>query len=491
MKEYEQHNMLKDLFESEQYFSQFQPSEREIRDFFSRLNDESDLSLISKFESIDYTKQFEPTEQDWLFFQKCYLNKTFVYKQLFVDAITLTLLLLAYSLNINFKMNNYKTSENKMITRTAPNLSYPYTDSIAISHKYIFATDSQKSANSHTQKNNFSQKEIISFSVDSHSFLGIDVNQIYNSRKLTQSYTTKSHSKQNENNSSYRQSFVQHAAITNQSLKSQKSFTTITHTISINTHTISNNSKSDTLCLKEKSELISTKPLPLLSSFIYTEPTVSLLNILPVNKVSNKSKLNIIQLKSSALYNFGYTKNAGKGFSPFIEVSYLSNILHKNIFFEVGANYLAHYNLNASIITDIRTQYDFGFIKDTIFIHYKNFHFISIPIKLHYVSLFGDFSAGMLLHYLTYTNSSILTHHYENNHIVQTSIKADNYITGLNNFNYSFALQYQYYFYKRWFVYLLYYQNMLSIQKESFTFNNLLHKNKGISIGIGLNLHQW
>lgn len=505
MKKNRKNNLLKEKFEQEDYLAQFNCSDKEAEEFFSNFKQDVNSSLNEKFESSEYLEQFQASDKDWHTFQQFYLNKT---KLFYLDASAIFLLAGLYWLLNNPSTNNFdskitltqnysKTEIHQNNQRTSLHSQAKKLLSNEISHETsskIKSITTNTASIQNKNQNNISQ---------SHFNTGKNSNKNSNALYFNQKQKTYIHLSGKNLSSPIEDHINNNNIPAYTSSNSTSTEKTNTHIAAKNNSANTNNPNNSTQNQSEYITPISdfSKPytyfewndnyiLPILM------PDVSLSQITDADIMENKQiftpkqikKSNyLIQLKTSPLYHFGFSKNSGRSFSPFIELSYIQLFSHFSV--ETGVNYFNQGNIHSQLITKLNTQYDFGLIKDTTILEYKTFHYLSVPIKFHYITKYGNFAAGLNVHYLLYTQSQWVEKHYQNKQYSENITKSNNYITGLNTFNYSLILQYQYYINRKWFIYAMYYQNISNWQNNKFNFSTPMNKSKGITAGIGLNLN--
>lgn len=501
MKKNRPHNWLKNKFEQEDYLSQFRLSDEDVNQFFSKFVPHNASTLNEKFETPEFLQQFEASENDWKLFESFYLNKNKIF---YIDGSIITLLVILYFL-FNYSIN--------------------YSDATS-THTFI--------SNHHSlNKNSIQQNENYSIIPNESKANQPTINH---SPSKTPHHLTDNHLSNNSNNHQLNNNNNPHLNATNQniltlnttpfnkknnqvsSIKSSNTFiytkqnkiTSISSTLTTAEHNQNYKNKHD-----NKDNLVNNSN-HLQSPIINSNNTQSIANennmneifippihIQPIIKVdtnvsiitqntevskSTPTKINPhhFQIKASPMYHLGFSKNSGKSFDPFIEISYIYTFPRFSI--ESGINYFSQNNINSNIITKIQTQYDFGIIRDTTLLAYKKFHYLSLPLKFIYPTKFGHIALGINFHYLLFTQSYFIEKHYNNKTLTESITKSNNYITGLNNFNYSFVLQYQYLINRHWFIYAMYYQNLSNWQKSNYSFTSPIKQSKGITAGIGINL---
>ncbi len=462
-------------FESEEYLSQFNLDEKDIKDFFAKFESETNNSipLSEKFLQEDYIQQFQPTEKDWYIFENLYLNKnTFITKNILLDLFALLIFLhfvpILYLNNISSNTSNSKITAVNPKSNTSSNTN--------TTNHYNYTSSNSKNI---TPTNNFK---------DTH--LNIPNNNT-SSNTITNSTTT--HPTKDKINILLAHTNPSQSLIPNSQKITQKSFTSQPNNNFSNIN--QNNSIPNPLIYQENQYYQSTPSLLDTSASILPIKHISY-TFLTTNKDTNIQLLNI---KNTALpysrtithflcfnfgyvYNFGYSNSNGKGFTPTIGLNYSNNFIKTNILIGTGINYTSINHINTLLPTSISEKYDFGYSKDTTYLQYTQLHYLLAPINIAYLSKFGIFSTAINIKYLLYSNTNSINKKTSPFDKQEISINANNYITGLNQWNYGFSISYQNYIYKNIGLQLTYYQDIQPQQKNNYPFSSALNKNKFISL---------
>lgn len=501
MKKAHPHNWLKNKFEQEDYLSQFHPYDEDINQFFSKFESHNASTLNEKFETDKFLQQFEAAKNDWKIFESFYLNKNHLF---YIDGSIITLLVILYFLfnySINYSdvhsthsivSNHHSLNKNPISQNTnysiipnesnanQPTINHPPSKTshhLTDNHLSNNSNNHQLNNNNNPHLNSTNQNILTlntkPFNKKNNQVSSIKSSNVFISTKQNKKTSISSTLTTAEHNQNYRNNYDNKDNLINNSNHLQSSIIN-----SNNTQSIANENKMNEIFI----------PPICIQPIIKVDSNVSIIIQNTDISKSTPTKINPhhFQIKVSPIYHFGFSKNSGKSFDPFVELSYIYSFPHFSI--ESGINYFSQNNIHSNIITKIQTQYDFGIIRDTTLLAYKKFHYLSLPLKLIYPTKFGHITFGINIHYLFFTQSYFIDKHYTNKILTESITKSNNYITGLNNFNYSFVLQYQYFINRHWFIYAMYYQNLSNWQKSNYSFTSPLKSSKGITAGIGINL---
>lgn len=495
---------IKHLFESEEYLSQFQPNEDEMKSFFTQMDAAQNQNpLASKFNSDEYLQQFTPHTQEWLLFEKYYLNKNFLLRNIYFDIISIVLL---FSYSAYYLSQNIFTNTSNI--NTDSHLSYnhihtpshhpihthsPSAASISTSQSLTLHHDSNEKYHSSNHHHSTSHVSHSAYTPTQHSNNPLN-NHIVNNRTNNNINLQKSLSTQSRKNTSISQLNMIHS----NNLTKNTSHTSSSHsyTLNENIHNQSNLKENNKI---ENAPVSSTHIAIIEQSNIILNPrfitwndstlNLSRMKVFSYSDIAKNSHNHWIKLYSGFVWNKGYDKNINKNFSPFIELSYLNNYFNPHLIMEMGVQYSYIDNTNLCLITSIKENYDFGVNKDTSFLKYQTLHFLSIPLKLHYTFYKHSIYVGFMWQYLLYTNASVIQRHYNPmGYVKEESTKSNNYITGLNTMNYSLIIGYEYRITHQWSLGISYFNNFILPNKNGYLFNTSITKNKGIYLSIGYNI---
>lgn len=474
-KQNEHNKELIKKFESEEYLSQFNLDEKDMKDFFAKLESETNNSvpLSEKFLQEDYIQQFQPTEKDWYIFENLYLNKnTFITKNILLDLLALLIFL-------NFIPNLYLNNLSSNTSNSKIAAIHPESNTSSNTHPANHNNNTSSNSKNISSINNFKDTHLNNPNNNTHS------NKIANS--------TSNHPAKNKPSILSTPANLSQPHNSNSQKPTEKSFTSQPNNNFSNIH--QNNSITNSLNHQENQYYQNTPPSLDTSASILPTKHINYL-FLSTNKDTNTQLLNIknIDLSYSRtihhflyfnlgyVYNFGYSNSNGKGFTPTIGINYSNNFIKTNIFFGTGIHYTSINHLNTLLPTAISEKYDFGYSKDTTYLQYTQLHYLLLPIHLSYLSKFGIFSTAINIKYLLYSNTNFINKKTSLFGKQEISTNAGNYITGLNQWNYGISISYQNYIYKNIGLQLTYYQDLQAQQKNNYPFSSALNKNKFISL---------
>ncbi|GIV26700.1 MAG: hypothetical protein KatS3mg027_0514 [Bacteroidia bacterium] len=467
---------LNKAFESEEYLSQFHSNEKDIKSFFEHFDANN---IASKFESEEYFQQFQPDTTEWYIFEKIYLNRTnFITKNILFDLLALIIFFNLLPLSPLFN-HNLNINPSKNINASIKN---NYSNNPSLSTQYnLTNSNSEKKHPSNALINNNTHKNI-----NPPTYPNINTNSISSHPNASHktAVSTQSH-KKFINNISTSSSIPQHQKTINNSLITQ---TNPSNTTQNNHNNYSTNSSQSPIITDNSihSNNIDISPLPLISiKFLTKDDTnYNLLTTKNFDALLPQKTTHFLFFYTGITYNFGYSKSNGKGLTPTFGLNYTNNFLHPKVLLGTGINYTSINHINTLLPISIAEKYDFGFSKDTTYLQYNQLHFLLLPINFAYLSKYGIFSTALNIKYLLYSNSNVMNRKVSSFAKEETSSSANNYITGLNQWNYGFSISYQIFIFKNFGLQLTYYQDLQPQQKNNYTFSSHLNKNKFISLNL-------
>ncbi len=462
-------------FESEEYLSQFNLDEKDVKDFFAKLEAETNNSipLSEKFLQEEYIQQFQATEKDWYIFENLYLNKnTFITKNILLDLLALLIFLNfipnLYLNNISSNISNSKIAAiNPKPNFISNNNTTNHNNNTSLNSKNTYSPNNFKDThlnnpNNNTHSNTIAKPPTTHPANNKINILSTPPNlsqpHISNSQKITQ----KSFTSQPNNN-----------------------FPNIHQSNSINNllnHHENQYNQNSSSSLDTSESTLPTKHINYTFLSTNKDTNTPLLHIKNIDLPYSRTITHFLCFNLGYVYNFGYSNSNGKGFTPTIGINYSNNFIKTNILLGTGIHYTAINHLNTLLPTAISEKYDFGYSKDTTYLQYTQLHYLLLPIHLAYLSKFGIFSTAINIKYLLYSNTNFINKKISPFDKQEISTHANNYITGLNQWNYGFSISYQNYIYKNIGLQLTYYQDLQTQQKNNYPFSSALNKNKFISL---------